>query len=150
MIQTNDLKALHIATCEFNNVVLDKNNFLCKEIHFCKNIISQLTNPESLLSKIIKYANFENSWKLQEALLDSDFLKNECDNKFDYTDLVETIPYLKYLGFHIIEFDNNNYYGLKMLYIDWKKNICPMEKELAIRYNNKIHYPISSFKPLSR
>ena len=120
-------KALQIVLCESNNAVLEKNETLKHDIHIFKNIIWFLSDKESLLSKIMEYCAYENSYKLREAILDDEFLIHRCKSLYSYEDLKHLIPQLQYLGFYVVDLNGINF---EYLYLDWKPELCPMEKKL--------------------
>lgn len=135
-------KALQIVLCETNNHVLQENSKLKDDVRIFQNILCSVTKTESLLSKILELVDLENSYKLHEAIIDDDFFKKRCKNKYSYRDLEKILHQLQYLGFYIVvanekEIERYNDY----LYISWGSYLCPMEKEIALRYNKKIYYP---------
>lgn len=131
-------KALQIVLCETNNAVLENNAILKQDINMFKIIIRQLSNKESLLSKIMEYSEYENSYNLHEVILDDEFLITKCNSLYSYDDLKKLIPQLQYLGFHIVDLNGINF---EYLYLDWKKELCPMEKQIALKYNRTIYLP---------
>ena len=125
------------------NIVINENsnNF----INEWRNKSKMLLNPNSMLSKIGSIIRLEQSYNLNECVLDKECL--EFHNIYcSYEDLIEIIPELQHLGIHIVLFKKTEYpeYG-EIIYMNWMKNLPEIEICIAKRYNRKIYYAKNCF-----
>ena len=138
----SSFKALNIVINEnINNFINEWRN---KSILW-KNISKMLLNPNSMLSKIGSIIRLEQSYNLNECVLDKECL--EFHNIYcSYEDLIEIIPELQHLGIHIVLFKKTEYpeYG-EIIYMNWMKNLPEIEICIAKRYNRKIYYAKNCF-----
>jgi len=138
----SSFKALNIVINENSNNFI--NEWRNKSILW-KNISKMLLNPNSMLSKIGSIIRLEQSYNLNECVLDTECL--EFHNIYcSYEDLTKIIPELQYLGIHIVLFKKTEYpeYG-EIIYINWMKNLPEIEICIAKRYNRQIYYAKNSF-----
>tara|TARA_B100000427_G_scaffold259428_1_gene223531 strand:+ start:3474 stop:3911 length:438 start_codon:yes stop_codon:yes gene_type:complete len=138
----SSFKALNIVINENSNNFI--NEWRNKSILW-KNISKMLLNPNSMLSKIGSIIRLEQSYNLNECVLDTECL--EFHNIYcSYEDLIEIIPELQHLGIHIVLFKKTEYpeYG-EIIYMNWMKNLPEIEICIAKRYNRKIYYAKNCF-----
>ena len=138
----SSFKALNIVINENSNNFI--NEWRNKSILW-KNISKMLLNPNSMLSKIGSIIRLEQSYNLNECVLDNECL--EFHNIYcSYEDLIEIIPELQHLGIHIVLFKKTEYpeYG-EIIYMNWMKNLPEIEICIAKRYNRKIYYAKNCF-----
>ena len=138
----SSFKALNIVINENSNNFI--NEWRNKSILW-KNISKMLLNPNSILSKIGSIIRLEQSYNLNECVLDKECL--EFHNIYcSYEDLIEIIPELQHLGIHIVLFKKTEYpeYG-EIIYMNWMKNLPEIEICIAKRYNRKIYYAKKCF-----
>jgi|TARA_B100000085_G_scaffold268903_1_gene279759 hypothetical protein len=138
----SSFKALNIVINENSNNFI--NEWRNKSILW-KNISKMLLNPNSMLSKIGSIIRLEQSYNLNECVLDKECL--EFHNIYcSYEDLIEIIPELQHLGIHIVLFKKTEYpeYG-EIIYMNWMKNLPEIEICIAKRYNRKIYYAKNCF-----
>tara|TARA_B100000614_G_scaffold260612_1_gene288003 strand:- start:4344 stop:4781 length:438 start_codon:yes stop_codon:yes gene_type:complete len=138
----SSFKALNIVINENSNNFI--NEWRNKSILW-KNISKMLLNPNSILSKIGSIIRLEQSYNLNECVLDKECL--EFHNIYcSYEDLIEIIPELQHLGIHIVLFKKTEYpeYG-EIIYMNWMKNLPEIEICIAKRYNRKIYYAKNCF-----
>ncbi len=138
----SSFKALNIVINENSNNFI--NEWRNKSILW-KNISKMLLNPNSMLSKIGSIIRLEQSYNLNECVLDKECL--EFHNIYcSYEDLIEIIPELQHLGIHIVLFKKKEYpeYG-EIIYMNWMKNLPEIEICIAKRYNRKIYYAKNCF-----
>jgi len=132
------------------NVVINENsNYFINELRYdsilWKDISKMLLNPHSLLSKIARIIRLEQSYNLNECVLDKECLEFH-DIYCSYEDLIKLIPNLQNLGINVVQFKKNEYpeYG-EIIYMNWMRELPEYEIQIAKRYNRNIYYAKNSF-----
>tara|TARA_Y100000389_G_scaffold204120_1_gene255119 strand:- start:3355 stop:3996 length:642 start_codon:yes stop_codon:yes gene_type:complete len=143
-MDTNSYTALSIAISDSTNHILKENKRLTEENAIFMDIIRKLSNESSLLTKIMSIIRITESYSLYEVIIDKEALTVH-DIIASYTEVIDLIPTLQTLGFHIIQYHENNEFD-EMIYITWNTNICPVEREIANRKDYNIHEAKKIFK----
>tara|TARA_Y100000389_G_scaffold199444_1_gene237844 strand:+ start:1391 stop:1726 length:336 start_codon:yes stop_codon:yes gene_type:complete len=99
-----------------------------------------LLQKESLIKNMLDIINIEKSYSLSECTIDIDCLeRNNIENKYNRADIIKIIPLFQLIGVHVIQFNDNEFAeNGDIIYLNWMKELCPIEIELAKRYGRKI------------
>ncbi len=119
-----------------NQTIYEYNN----EINTLKSLINMLLQKESLIKNMLDIINIEKSYSLSECTIDIDCLeRNNIENKYNRADIIKIIPLFQLIGVHVIQFNDNEFAeNGDIIYLNWMKELCPIEIELAKRYGRKI------------
>ena len=141
-MEESSYKALNVVINENSNYFINKLRY---DSILWKDISKMLLNPYSLLSKIARIIRLEQSYNLNECVLDKECLEFH-DIYCSYEDLIKLIPNLQNLGINVVQFKKNEYpeYG-EIIYMNWMIELPEYEIQIAKRYNRNIYYAKNSF-----
>jgi len=140
----NDLsfKALNIVLNE------EKNSYISEYItnlEYLKNIINNLLNSNSLLSKIIQIVKLETSYKSNEYILTVDCL-DFYNVSYKPNELIEVIHLLNNIGIHVVQFNETDMEDFRLIYyLNWNTNLPKKEIIKAKKEKRKIFIAKNKF-----
>ena len=141
-MNNQSFKALNIVLYEETNNYIS--NYI-KNTEYLKNIINNLLNSNSLLSKIIQIIKLETSYNSTEYTLTLDCL-DFYNISYKSNDLINIIPLLNDIGVHVIQFNETEMNDYKLIfYLNWDTNLPISEINKANQENRNIFLAKNKF-----
>lgn len=143
-MDNTSFKALSIVLYEEHNKYISE---YIENTEYMKNIINNLLNSDSLLSKIIQIVRLENSYDFNEYTLNKDCLEF-YNISYNYDEIIKLIPLLNNIGVHIIQYNYADYenYG-EIYYMNWENTLhsnkikqAKKNKETVFMANRKFNF----------
>jgi len=141
-MNNQSFKALNIVLYEETNNYIS--NYI-KNTEYLKNIINNLLNSNSLLSKIIQIIKLETSYNSTQYTLTLDCL-DFYNISYKSNDLINIIPLLNDIGVNVIQFNETEMNDYRLIfYLNWDTNLPISEINKANQENRNIFLAKNKF-----
>lgn len=141
-MNNQSFKALNIVLYEETNNYIS--NYI-KNTEYLINIINNLLNSNSLLSKIIQIIKLETSYNSTQYTLTLDCL-DFYNISYKSNDLINIIPLLNDIGVNVIQFNETEMNDYRLIfYLNWDTNLPISEINKANQENRNIFLAKNKF-----